>query len=373
MRIWKTAVIIFAAVAIGWALFSIYRIVTTRAPDFSVLWLVARDYYKTANPYQNPDIYTPNAYPPFSNLFYIPMTIFPFKVAQTIFTLLSFFAILGSVILSLRLVFKKFDLFGVLLAISLALISFPTKFTLGMGQVNAISLFLLLFSQTLNSKNKPVVSGILMGIAIMLKPIFGFFLIYFLLTKSWKMIFYSLLTVFAGFTGSLIYYGTSLWLYWLKDVMTPLMNLVGRESYYNQGILGFVSRLTPSIQIRKIIQLSGLLTAIPVIYYSIKKRNRLLILSAFILVVLLADSTSWQHHFVYLIFPFIVLSGFALKFKKLWFWTLLGASYLLAGWNFKNPTPFLSFPYSLLLSHTFYGAAILYVMNLFCLYKSKEL
>jgi alpha-1,2-mannosyltransferase len=373
MRIWKTAIIFFAAIAIGWAIFSVYRIVTTKAPDFSVLWLVARDYYKTPNPYQNPDIFTPNAYPPFSNLFYIPLTFFPFKVAQTIFVLLSFFSVLGSVFLSLKLVFKKFDLYVILLGVSLALFSFPTKFTLGMGQINAITLFLLIYSYFLHSKNKPVLSGILMGIAIMLKPIFGFFLIYFVLVKSWKVIFYSLLTVFSGFLGSLIYYGPGLWFYWIKDVMAPLMNLAGRESYYNQGLLGFISRLTPSIRVRKIIQLAGLLTVVPVIFYSVKKQNNLSILSVLVLTLLLADSTSWQHHFVYLIFPFTVLSGFALRLKKLWFWVLLGGSYLLVSWNFKNPAPFLSFPNSLLLSHTFYGAVILYFMNLFCLHKYRGL
>jgi alpha-1,2-mannosyltransferase len=371
-RIWKTIVIAFAFVAISWAIFSVYRIVTTRAPDFSVLWLVAKDYYKTPNPYLNPNIYTPNAYPPFSNIFYIPLTVLPFKVAQTIFTLLSFFSILGSIFLSLKLVFKKFDLYAVLLSIGLTLVSFPAKFTLGMGQVNAITLFLLLYSFYLNLKNKPVLSGVLMGVAIMLKPIFGFFLIYFILQKSWKMIFYSLLTVSAGFLGSLIYYGPGLWIFWIKDVMTPLMNLAGRESYYNQGLLGFVSRLTLSIDIRKITEWAGLFIVVPVIYYWIKKRNNLLILSAFVISLLLIDSTSWQHHFVYLIFPYIVIAGFALKFNKLWFWFLLGLSYILVSWNFKNPTPFLNFPRSLILSNTFYGAVILYFLNLYSLRTIKK-
>ena len=283
MKIWKTLIVAFATVAIGWAIFSLYRIVTTTGPDFSVLWLVAKDYYKTPNPYLNPVIYTPNAYPPFSNLFYIPLTFFPFGIALTIFTLVSFFSIIGSVYLSLKLVFKKFDLYTMLLGLSLTLVSFPTKFTLGMGQVNAITLFLLLYSFYLNSKNKSVLSGVLMGIAIMLKPIFGFFLIYFILQKSWKMIFYLLMTVSAGFLGSLIYYGPGLWIFWVKDVMTPLMNLAGRESYYNQGLLGFVSRITLSIHIRKITQWADILIVVPVIFYWLKKRNNLLTLSAFII------------------------------------------------------------------------------------------
>ena len=365
-------IIALSVLIFGWAFFSIFRIITTRAPDFSVLWFIAKDFYKTPNPYLNPNIFTPSGYPPFTYLLYIPLTPLSLIGAQLIFTLLSFAAILGSVYLSLKIVFKKVNLYILLFASSLTLTSFPVKFTLGMGQINAIVLFLLLLSFYLHLKNKSVTAGIIVGIAIILKPIFGFFLLFYILRKDWKLISYSLVTVFIGFLASLIYYGPALWFYWLKDIVTPLANLAGRESYYNQGLLGFVSRLTTSVSIRKVTELGSMFLLIPVIFYQIKRRNVLLTLSVSIISLLLVDSLSWQHHFVWLIFPFVVLTGFAIKFKKLWYWILLGLSYLLVSWNFKNPAPFLDFPKSLLLSNTFYGAVILYILNLYSLAKAKK-
>lgn len=356
----------------GWAFFSIYRIVTTIAPDFSVLWLIAKDFYKTPNPYLNPNIYTPSGYPPFTYFFYIPLTILPITAAQIAFTLLSFVSILGSVYLSLKIVFKKFNLYLFLLVSSLTLVSFPTKFTLGMGQVNTIVLFLLLYSFFLYSKNKPITTGVLFGIAIILKPVFGFFLLFFILKNEWKVIFYSLVTVFTGLLGSLIYYGSTLWFYWIKDIVGPLMNFGGREVYYNQGFLGFVSRLTTNISVRKFSEWSSSLFLIPVFLYSIKQRNDVLTLSGIIVSLLLIDSLSWQHHFIWLIFPFVAITSCAIKFKKLWFWTLTGVSYFLISWNFKNPSAFYAFPKSLILSNTFYGTIILYFLNLFCLRKISK-
>ncbi len=315
----------------GWALFSIYRIVTTTAPDFSVLWLVASDFYKTANPYLNPNIYTPSGYPPFSYFFYIPLTVLPFKIAQTTFVLMSFFSIIGSVVLSLKMIFKKAGLYVFLFVLALALISFPTKFTLGMGQVNAIVLFLLLYSH-LHSNDKPAFSGLLVGIAIMLKPIFGFFLFYFFLNKSWKLISYSLITVFVGFLGSMTFYGPGLWIYWIHDIVFPLLNYAGRESYYNQGFVGFISRLSSDIFLRKAAEW-GIIIISTILLYVKRKKDTFLLFSQFIISLLLLDSLSWQHHFVWLIFPFVLLAKHALGNKKVWFWILLFLSYLLVSWN----------------------------------------
>jgi hypothetical protein len=232
-----------------------------------------------------------------------------------------------------------------------------------MGQVNSIVLFLLLSSFYFFLKKKSVTSGVLIGAAIILKPIFGFFLLFYILKKDWKVLFYSLITVLIGFLGSLIYYGPTLWFYWLKDIVVPLTNLAGREVYYNQGILGFISRLTTDVSIRKGSEIASLLITIPIVYYFVKRKNDLSILSGLTISLLLIDSISWQHHFVWLIFPFIFLTGYAIKFKKLWYWVLLGFAYFLVSWNFKNPNVFSNFPTSLILSNTFYGAVILLFLN----------
>lgn len=363
MTVKKTAIITLALIIFGWAFYSIYKISATTAPDFSVLWLIAKDFGHVDNPYLNPGIYTPSGYPPFSYLFYIPLTLFPFNFGLLIFLLISFSAILGSVWISIKLIFKKVDIYHFLFASALTLIAFPTKFSLGMGQVNSIVLFLLLFSymQTLNKKE--VFPGILMGVAVMLKPIFAFFLLFFLIQEKWRLIFYSIITVLTGFAVTYAFYGLGIWEYWINDIIFPLLNYAGREVYYNQGFLGFASRFIASIEIRKIIEYIILPVSLIPIFIFRRTKSADLLLSLFILTLLITDSISWQHHFVWLIFPFILLTYYSIKLKGIWFWIFLGISYLLVSWNFKNP---LTVPV-ILLSNTFYGGAILYFLNIYLL------
>lgn len=340
-----------------------YRIGTTVAPDFSVLWLIARDFGKTVNPYLNSNVYTPSGYPPFTYLFYIPLTLFSFNIAQFTFLGISFVSILGSVWLSLKLIFKKFDPYLFLFVSALALTAFPTKFTFGMGQINAVVLLLLLLSYYESLKSKSIASGTALGFAIMLKPVFGFFLLFFVIGKKWRLIYYAFLTVFAGFLITYVFYDLGIWEYWIKNIIVPLLNYSGREVYYNQGFLGFISRLTGDLSVRKIAEWAAVLVSIVPIYLFGKTKNSLLYLSLFITTLLIADSLSWQHHFIWLIFPFVLLIKYAINLKKVWFWILLLLAYLCVGWNFKNPDGLSP----LILSNTFYGGLILWGLNIYIL------
>jgi hypothetical protein len=57
---------------------NLQRIISTSAPDFTVLWIGAKDMLARINPYTDPSIYTPNAYPPISEIFYLPLGLLPY-------------------------------------------------------------------------------------------------------------------------------------------------------------------------------------------------------------------------------------------------------------------------------------------------------
>lgn len=96
------------------------------------------------------------------------------------------------------------------------------------------------------------------------------------------------------------------------------------------------------------------------IYYSLSKKiNENVLFSLFLTVLLLIDGLSWQHHFVWLIFPYIVVYQYLKKDKKVWHWLITLLSYLFVSWNFKNPQIFNTFPQSLVLSNTFYANLLL--------------
>lgn len=242
-----------------------------------------------------------------------------------------------------------------------------------MGQVNAIVLFFLLFSYYLDDRKNSIAAGIAFGIAILLKPIFCFFLLFFILKRSRKLVLTSLITITSAFLLTLLFWGVPPWFDWLKIGILPLGNIAGRESYYNQGLMGFISRLGASIEVRK--YLSGFLSILLVVYaflLAIKKDAKSLVLSLFILTLLIIDTTSWQHHFVWLIFPFVILSDIAINARKKVVLILIFIAYLLAAWNFKNPLLFENFPKVLLLSNQFYAAVILLGINLYFLKKHDQ-
>jgi len=348
------------------------RFFTTRAPDFSVLWLTAKDFLVGKNPYLNPEIFTGLGYPPNTLLFYLPLTYLSYPIAQAIFIFLSFVSIIISVYLAIKITLDKVPLLAFSAALLLVFFAFPTKFTLGMGQNNSIALLLLLVSYFLYKRKRIAASAVFLGTAVALKTIFAFFFLFFLLKREWRMILYSstLLTVFALLTALMS--GVNLYGYYLKEIVPPLLNLSGREIYYNQGIMGFISRLTNDLFLRKYLTMavSAFLISM-IVFATLKKRNQNLQFSLFIITLLLVDTLSWQHHFIWLIFSFVSLTAYALKKKQIGTLTLMAISYLLIGWNVEKPLLFSGFPRWLLLSHTFFGTLILFFINLYFAFRHK--
>lgn len=342
-------------------------------PDFQVLYLATRDFLTGLNFYQNKEIFTGVGYPPITLLFYAPFTFFSYPVAQTIFFMLNLILAAAVIYLSFKILKQKPKAWLFLLALILSLISFPTKFTLGMGQNNLISLFLILISLYAYKKGKIPWAGIFLGLTVSLKTIFGFFLLFYLIKKKYKLLIYAFITISALFATSIIIGGVDLYGYYFQKVIPPLLNLTGREIYYNQGLMGFISRLTQDNNLRKIFwEITSFILIAITSFKTLKTKNDNLAFSLFIICLLLIDSLSWQHHFVWLIFPFILLTTYAIRLKNAIILGLIGLAYLLISWNFKNPTLYLSFPKILLLSNQFYGAVILFGVNLYLLVRGNR-
>lgn len=360
----KILIFILTSLVFSWTIYSIYRIISSSAPDFSVLWLASKDLFIDKNPYLNPEIFTGVGYPPNTLLFYLPLTLIPYSVAQGVFVIGSFVATIACCYLSLEICLKKFSkemFFGLL---ALTFFSFPSKFNLGMGQNNTIALLLLLSSYYFYQKDEISLAGILFGLSFTLKTVFVFFILFFLLKKQWRLLLYSLIPLAASIVVITFTSNLELYKYYFTEMVPSLLNLAGREIYYNQGLMGFISRLNSSLETRKYVTL-GISTILVLItsYLSVKnKKDKNLSFSLFITTLPLVDTLSWQHHFVWLIFPFVVLVTYLIKLKNTYLWVLLVISYFLVGWNFKNPQIFSNFPENLLLSNTFYGAAILYFL-----------
>lgn len=366
--IFDASVIFLSILTFAWTIFSIFRIINSSAPDFSVLWLSAKDFWQHQNPYTNSQLFTLNPNIPITFLYYGPLIILPYKVAQTVFVIISSLATILCFHLSLTILKIKLGWSYSLFSLSLIFLAFPTKFTLGMGQINTIVFSLFLWSHLFYKRQWFGKSGILFGLAVSLKPILGFFFLFYLLKRQWKILLWASLTILFGLAAALLVGGPGIFIYWAKEVIPHFLILSGREIYYNQGIMGFISRLSSDMEIRQYLT-AGIAAFLILItsLLSLRKKREELHLSLFVLTLVLIDTLSWQHHFVWLIFPLVALAVYVKKLKKTLWGGLVCLSYLLIGWNFKNPLLFSEFPESLILSHTFYGTFMLYFLNILLL------
>jgi hypothetical protein len=364
----KTVLLILGLIVFVLTIRSFAKITTTTAPDFSVLYTSTRDFLSHTNPYIDKTLIYPHVLPPITSVFYIPFALMDYKVALPFFLAISILFAALCVYLSMKIGFKKFSPYIFLAALSLTFLSFPTKFTFGMGQVNSISLLFLLFSYYFYQKEKHLFSAVLLGISIISKPIFAFFVVFYLTKKSWKLLSYLAASLFLFFLISIFIEKSYLYFYWFNNVLPTLLTTFGRDVYYNQGIMGFVSRLSSDPNIR--LYLTGIISAVFIlvtVLFTLKRKNPNLQFSHFIVTLLLIDGLSWQHHFIWLIFPFIIQARYLIKFKKTLLWIIFALAYLLISWNFKDTHILSGFSWSLALSNTFYGALVLYFLGVYLL------
>lgn len=362
--------LVFFTIACVLTAISLYKIVTTSAPDFSIFYTAAKDVTLGISPYTDHHLFTAFNYPLTTALFFIPVSVLSFSQALVLFTLLTMGSVFISVYFCFVLMKKKFSFIAYLLFVSFALLSFPTKFTFGMGQVNLIAYAFLLGSFALVKKHFWWTVVFLL-IAIFLKPILGITFVIFLFEKKWKLFLTSIFLLGILFLLTPIVthqpQANQLFLHLLSN-----QSLAGREVYYNQGFVGFVSRLTPNIFLRGISETILAILSLACLVYFLPKASFTEKLSLVLTILLIADPLSWQHHFVFLLFPFFLIFYSLQKLDKISLYMLYAVSVVLISWNFKTPQLLTYFPASLLLSTQLYGAVILLFLELYMLRKSGK-
>lgn len=348
---------ILTALVFIYSAISFYRIVVSFAPDFSVFYGAALTLIEGGNPYLG-EFFTAYEYPVFSSLFFLPFVWINYPTAQFIFTLISYLAVIFVVYYSIVLSWQKvFPAFYFLLA--LTLLSFPVKFTFGMGQVNLIAYCLVIISYYLFTKNKQTAAGLLLGLGIIVKPVLLIVLVFYLFQKSWRLLIWSGSVIVLGFIVAGLLFGFNLYEYYFMQRVPFLLRFSGREVYYNQGISGLVARLFDNDLSRYLVLILQLVIMGTGIGFSLFSRRRNLVFAVWLVILVLVDNLSWQHHFVFLIFPFITVFYLLGKLKNRILFFLLAISYLLVSGNLKDPSLFVNRPVSIILSHGAFGAILL--------------
>ncbi len=313
-------------------------------------------------------------YPPFALLFFFPLTFLPLIIAGKVFVIFSISCLFVSLLILLKLFKISFtSVLGIFL-LTLVFNFFPEKFTLGMGQINNVILLLICLFVYCYIKKKDHLAGIFLAFAIMLKltPLILIFML--LIDKRWKMLLTTIITLLCMIIIVVIFVPSTATLYFLQTTL-PGLGTSWKGDYYNQALSGFLQRDLPDLFLRQTLRtiLSALLFLASLFFiWRYHKKNddsRLLSLSLFMTLALIINVFSWQHHFVWLLPPLLIIFMYIKKnHLGKGFYSVLGISYLLVAMNLKNP----SVVPVLLQSHVLYGTLMLYGLNLYLLIKSHK-
>jgi len=329
--------------------------------DFT-LYYYPTGYYLSQglNPYHLPSglLYSPPALLIFQPLYYLPS-----QPTQLIWTLLSFLSLLLSLWLIIKLTKLKPQRKWFLLLSPFFFLSFPSKFTLGMGQINHFILLLFTSSFYLYQKKKKKLSALLLTLSFLIKLFPIWILLFFIQKKDWGYIKKLILYTFSAFLLSSLFLPLQMFKDYFTLVLPSFLTHAANSSYYNQALTGLISRLVSHPPLQSSLATSLSLILIFLAWKKLQpKLSKHLKFSLLITLSLLISPVSWQHHLVFLFFPLVFLFAHFYSQKNLRGLSLTIIAYLLIFINIKNPQPFTTTLWgNLLLSHATLGSLLLYI------------
>lgn len=343
-------------------------------PDFTTQYFSTKHIFTNTNPYQGgKELFTQQVYPPTTSFFYVPFTFSPIEVSQIVFLSLS----IVSLLLTFYFLSKTFSIsffsYTNIVCMTFAFIAFPTKFSLGMGQINIFVLLGLSLGLYFYQQKKEFISGLFFGLALVVK-LFPLPLIPFLLIKK-KILIGVLLVCAALVSLTVLFIPISYSKYFVFEVLPTFFNS-WKLDYYNQALSGFLGRELGVTTFSANLKLILTLILLGVSYFAVFRNKGndtmsfALRFGLLITTTLIINTFSWQHHFVWLVIPFYIVIVFLQKQNQGRLpYVLLFIAYILVSLNFSNPQLMPKF----LQSHVLFGAILLWFLNLhFLLINNKK-
>ena len=332
------------------ALYSLYHVVTTSAPDFMYYYEAALTLRGSAQRH---------LLPPASVLVYMPLGIFPYEISQGLWILVSAASLVATIWIvgaSVGITEKK----SLFLITALSYLSFPTQFTLGMGQVNLLVLLLLVVSVRFKHARHSLWAGISFALALLLKPEVMLIAPVFFLYRKWRMLAVTVLVIALTFLVSIGIFGIGAYGTYAERLGGLLTGWRDTDIYYNQSLAGLIARGGGTAGWYVLFSTLVLGTSVYVFW-----KKRVLfpdIIWKSLPIFILVEPIAWQHHFVFLIPTYIWLW---VKHAPFLVRMMLAISYLLVSWNFASSGFLATMPLGwLLASHATVGAILLWFVSL---------
>jgi alpha-1,2-mannosyltransferase len=373
LRRWSPALVSFAlAVAYG-----LYIALRTYEVDLGVYLRLGGRYVFTSHLYSVvlPNTSLPFTYPPFAALLFAPWqrTFTSVGLVQAVWTMGNLAALIGVLVLSLRLVKPSLDrvaTWRLALALSLpAVLLNPVLITIGFGQVNLFVTFLvmwdLLSDRRIGKRQMPL--GVATGLAAAVKLTPLLFVPYLVMTRRWRGALTCVLTFGACELVSFAVSPASSRAYWTKAIFQP-----GRAGDLtivdNQNLWGVLDRFTHGLLPDAVMLPLLLLAAASGLWLAaLAHRRSSPFLGVLICAVtcLIVSPISWVHHMVWVV-PAILWLALAPD-RPRWGRPLAAATAVLF-WSapvwwvpYKNTSDLRLNPLQLLAGNSFFFAMLLFL------------
>jgi hypothetical protein len=264
--------------------------------------------------------------PPISMLLFAPLASLNLETSRIILSILIFvFIIINSFLANLIFVKKERSFYSFLFIFIIIIILPGTNSTVSYNQTNFFLLFFLLL--TMLNLNKPS-SGIFLALSLIIKPVSGILILFFIINKNWRSLIYFIVTVFILFLITGLIWGFDNIMDFLISPPTNRLPAFLYEQDNNQSLIGILIRNLKSYGLSgSIINICYFLLTTVLIGLSMFASKKLLIMNlkisflVFIPCMLIIYPSSLNHYMVYLI-PLIIYILFVENSEK-YFWVLL--------------------------------------------------
>ncbi len=312
---------------------------TNERRDFQQEWLSARNYLHGFPIYETPATalaryadgpgpgglrLVVNAHPPTSILLGLPFALMSYSTAFLSWNLFSLMLLIASLFIMARALKMKWNATTLPRAYILALICGPLNEQIYEGQLNLVLLVLIVAGWSADRSDRQITGGALVGTAAAIKIVPAFLLLYFVLQRRWRAVASGVIAIlFLTLLTSAIL-GASAYSDYVKTGLgTPLE---WRSAWGNQSLLGLWSKLfdpslrptssrsVPVVQNRVLSWGATLLCDFTLMVFLCRIVPRAttrgdcdLAFSMLLPAVILMSPVAWDHYFVLLLLPVVLL------------------------------------------------------------------
>lgn len=273
---------------------------------------------------QDVEVYIPyNAHPPIAVLCMLPFALLSYPNAVLAWNLCSLAFTGSAIVLFLRGLKLPWQPWSLLPAVTGLLLCSPLRMEIILGQFNGLLLFALTAAWYASRQHRDTIAGVLIGLAAGIKLYPGFFLLYFLLTRRYRIVLAGLGTGILLLVASVIVLGTRTYTDYIQLVLPSVAAYKG--SILNVSIQGFwyklfdpevgreLATLVPVARQPHLAQALAVLSSLCVIgimvvtIYRHPEGHQDHAFGLAIITMLLAAPITWDHYLLLLFLPLGVL------------------------------------------------------------------